>query len=216
MELIAELPPAHAWKELNLPERLGDYLDWAKGAGAKGLLWPSDQSQAHALREALRGRDLPVTVVLPNMPLYARDAMDAGPTGAVLKRLRRLSPLAFVKLGLRLLPRVPALLEKRFAAGIMLLVDSEHLAGGPRPARAALHPSAFDLAMALGAPELTAEFRDWGRARGIDAVFLTSNPGRWEVSGILGAGVLPWTDFAPSSPDGRLRAWKARADRDFL
>jgi hypothetical protein len=98
----------------------------------------------------------------------------------------------------------------------MLLVDSEHLSGGPRPSRAVLHPSAFDLAMALGATELIGEFRDWGRARGIETAFLTSNPGRWEVSGVLDAAVLPWTGYAPSSPEGRLNLWKARADRHFL
>ncbi|UPT73855.1 MAG: hypothetical protein M0D55_18745 [Elusimicrobiota bacterium] len=117
MGLIAELPPAHAWKELGFPDKLGSYLDWAEGAGAKGLLWPSDPAQAGALESALRGRNLPLTVVLPNMPLYARDAMDAGPTGAVLKRFRRLSPLAFVKLGLRLLPRAPDLLQSASPPG---------------------------------------------------------------------------------------------------
>lgn len=216
MDLIAELPPAHAWKELNLPERLGDYLDWAKGAGAAGLLWPSDPAQSGPLAEALRGRDLPVTVVLPNMPLYARDAMDAGPTGAVLKRLKALGPVSFLKLGLRLLPRLPALAGKRFEAGIMLLADAEYLRGGPVPVRAALHASAVDLALALGARSLLAEFEAWGRSRGIATVFLTSNPERWKGLPGLGARVLPWTGFSPSSPDGRLRAWKARADVNFL
>lgn len=216
MGLIAELPPAHAWKELNFPEKLGDYLDWAKREGATGLLWPSDPAQAGPLKEALAGRDLPVTVVLPNMPLYARDAMDAGPTGAVLKRLKALGPVSFVRLGLRLLPRLPALASKRFEAGIMLLADAEYLRGGPVPARAALHASAVDLALALGARDLLAEFEAWGKARGVPVVFLTSNPGRAKGLAGLGADVLPWTGFSPSSPDGRLRAWKARADRDFL
>ena len=201
---------------MNLPERLGAYLDWAQESGATGLLWPSDPAQAGPLAEALVGRDLPVTVVLPNMPLYARDAMDAGPTGAVLKRLKALGPVAFVKLGLRLLPRLPALASKRFEAGIMLLADAEYLRGGRPPARAALHASAVDLALALGARKLLAEFEAWGKSRGVTTAFLTSNPERWKDLPGLGARVLPWTGFAPSSPDGRLRAWKARADAKFL
>ncbi len=216
MGLIAELPPPAAWKELNLPERLGEYLDWAKSEGAEGLLWPSDPAQAGALAAALRGRELPVTVVLPNMPLYARDAMDAGPTGAVLKRLAALGPIALVRLGLRLLPRLPALAQKRFAAGILLLADAEYLRAGPVPARAALHASAVDLAMALGATELLAEFEAWGRARGIGTVLLTANPSRWKNPRPLGAEPLPWTSWVPSSPAGRLNLWKARADRHFL
>lgn len=216
MELIAELPPPAAWKELGLPERLGEYLDWAKGAGAKGLLWPSDPAQAGPLAEALRASGLPLTVVLPNMPLYARDAMDAGPTGAVLRRLRALGPAGFVRLGLRLLPRLPALARKRFAAGILLLADAEYLRGGPKPARAALHASAVDLSLALGSREVLAEFEAWGRARGVETAFLTSNPERWKDLRALRAEILPWTAYSPSSPDGRLNLWKARADRHFL
>lgn len=216
MDLIAELPPPAAWKELNLPERLGEYLDWAKSEGATGLLWPPDPAQAGALAAALRGRELPVVAVLPNMPLYARDAMDAGPTGAVLRRLAGLGPLALLRLGVRLLPRLPGLLQKRFAAGILLLADAEYLRTGPVYARAALHASAVDLAMALRTTELFSEFEAWGRTRGIPTVLLTSNPARWANPRPLGAELLPWSAWVPSSPAGRLDLWKARADRHFL
>lgn len=223
MELSAKLPAAAVWRDD--AAGLAGYLDWLERRGVKGILWTPEPEGAADVERALAGRSLALTVVLPNMSLYARDAMDAGPTGAVLKRFKALSPAGLVRLGLRLLPRTPALLEKRFAAGIMLLVDAEFLRLSALPiARVALHNSAVDMALALGCEELLTEFADWARARGVAGSALTSNPWLWDrrakewggvPSGLevrpLGADPVGWDAYRPRTPEGRMAAWRSRA-----
>lgn len=223
MELSVELPPSGAWPGLGLPAALPEYLAWAEGRGARRLEWSPEPATAAAVAAALRGRALAPAAVLPNMALYARDAMDAGPSGAVLKRLRALGPVEFARLSLRLLPRVSSLLEKRFAAGILLLADAEWLRlGADAPRAVVLHNSPVDLALALGCRELFDEFASWARARGVAAEVETSNPALWERRaaewGLSGLPVrlpsrpfLRWTEWRPSTPESRLAAWAVRA-----
>jgi len=222
VELSARLPSAAVWQAD--PAGLGGFLDWLEGRGVTEILWTPEPAGLSDAAKALENRNLSLTVILPNMSLYARDAMDAGPTGAVLKRFQALGPVSLTKLGLRLAPRVPALLEKRFAAGILLLADAEFLRLSGLPVRrVALHNSAVDMALALGCRELFTEFSDWTRARGVAAVALTSNPWLWdrrlkEWGGLGGLEVLPaasgagaWDEYRPKTPEDRLVAWKKRA-----
>ena len=114
------------------------------------------------------------------MSVYARDAMDSGPTGAVLKRFKALSPALFAQLAFRLLPRAPALLEKRFSAGAMLLAEAEFLRLTALPvAKVVLHNSVVDMALAFGCREMFDEFRGWARGRGVEGLFMTNNLGLW-------------------------------------
>ena len=223
MDLSAELPPASVWEAD--PAGLSGYLDWLEARGVSELAWTPEPAGLRAVSEAMKGRALTLTAVLPNMSLYARDAMDAGPTGAVLKRFKALGPLSLAKLGLRLLPRTPALLEKRFAAGILLLADAEFLRLTGLPVRrVALHSSAVDMALALGCRELLTGFAGWARARGVEGLALTSNPWLWErrandwggaPGGIavrpVSASAGAWTEYRPETPEARLAAWKKRA-----
>jgi len=221
VELTAELPPFFVWDaEL---AGLGAYLDWLERRGVKELLWTPEPAGFREVEEAMAGRGLSLTAVLPNMSLYARDAMDAGPTGAVLKRFKALGPLSLAELGLRLLPRTPALLEKRFAAGIMLLADAEFLRLKSLPiGRVALHNSAVDMALALGCRELLTEFADWARARSVEGVVLTCNAWLWDQRMKEWGGPSPgievrptgpgmWSEYRPVTPEARLAAWKKRA-----
>lgn len=181
MELIGEIPPAHAWEGLGFPGELGGYLDWLEKNGAGELLWTPEPASLPAVAAALRGRRAPLSVVLPNMSLYARDAMDAGPTGAVLKRFRALPLPALARLGLRLLPRAPALLQKRFSAGALLLAEAELARLTALPVgRVVLHSSVVDMALAFGCREMFDLFLEWSRARGVDGAFMTHNLGLWE------------------------------------
>lgn len=216
MGLSAELPAASVWDAD--PAGLTGYLESLEKSGVSELLWTPEPAGLAAVKRALAGRNFTVTAVLPNMSLYARDAMDAGPTGAVLKRFKALGPVSLAKLGFRLLPRTPALLEKRFSAGILLLVDAEFQRLGALPVtRVALHNSAVDMALAFGCRELTDEFVSWARARGVDAAVLTSNPVLWAErakgwGAVLQAPAkLTWADYRPSTPEARLAAWKKRA-----
>lgn len=180
MELIGEIPPAHVWDSLGFPAGLNAYLDWLKTQGARELLWAPEPSGLAALGPVLSGRPFTLTAVLPNMSMYARDAMDLGPMGAVLKRLKALSPARLVELGLRLLPRTPALLEKRFSAGAMLLAETEFLRLTALPvAKVALHNSIADMAAAFGCREMFEEFQAWARGRGVEGLFMTNNLGLW-------------------------------------
>ena len=180
MDLIGEIPPAHVWEAAGFPGGLNDYFDWLEKQGVRELLWTPEPSGLEAVASALSGRELELAVVLPNMSLYARDAMDSGPTGAVLKRFKALSPVRFAGLALRLLPRVPALLEKRFSAGALLLADAEFLRLTELPvAKVVLHNSVVDMALAYGCRELFDDFRGWARGRDVEGVFMTNNLGLW-------------------------------------
>jgi hypothetical protein len=213
--LTAELPAVADWHAE--PAALSAYLDWLEKRGATDLVWTPEPAALPGVRKALAGRAFSLAVVLPNMSLYARDAMDAGPTGAVLKRFRALGPAGLTRLGLRLLPRVPGLLEKRFAAGILLLADAEFLSLSGLPVkRVLLHNSAADMALAFGCAELFSEFEAWARGRGVACGVLTSNLPLWNRRGISAiatepAASLSWRDFRPRTPEDRLAAWKKRA-----
>lgn len=216
MELSARLPPMSVWGD---EPGLRGYLDWLEKKGIEELVWTPEPAALSLVGRALNGRSFVLAAVLPNMSLYARDAMDAGPTGAVLKRFRALGPLELAKMGLRLLPRTPALLEKRFSAGILLLADAEFLRLKNLPVRRVLlHNSAADMALALGCRELFSEFASWARSRGVDGSVLTSNPWMWKAppDGLAlreaGAG-MGWDDHRPETPAVRLAAWKRRAGR---
>ncbi len=178
MELIGELPPVHVWKKTSFHGDLNLYLDWLEKQGVREILWTPEPAGFEAASLALRGRPFRLTAVLPNMSLYARDAMDRGPTGAVLKRFAALAPVQIFRLGLRLLPRAPALIEKRFSAGIMLLIEAEFLRLRKFPVdKVVLHNSLVDLALAFGCRELFEEFLIWTRGRGVEGLFMTNNLG---------------------------------------
>ena len=180
MELIGEIPPAHAWDDLGFPAGLDGFLDRLEKRGARELLWTPEPAVLEAVASALRGRAFNLTAVLPNMSLYARDAMDAGPTGAVLKRFKALPPARLAELALRLLPRAPALLGKRFSAGAMLLAEAELLRLTALPVtRVVLHNSVVDMALAFGCREMLDQFRGWARGRGVEGLYMTNNLGLW-------------------------------------
>ena len=179
MDLIGEIPPAHVWEALGFPAGLNAYLDWLEKRGARELLW-TPESAGLAAASALSGRTFTLAAVLPNMSVYARDAMDAGPTGAVLKRFKALSPGRLARLAFRLLPRARALLEKRFSAGVMLLVEAEFLRLTELPVtKVVLHNSVADMALAFGCREMFDKFLGWTRGRGVEGLFMTNNMGLW-------------------------------------
>ena len=197
MDLIGEIPPGHVWEALGFPAGLDAYLDWLEQKGVREVLWTPEPSGLEAVAGALRGRAIKLTPVLPNMSLYARDAMASGPTGAVLKRFKALSPLRFAGLALRLLPRAPALLGKRFSAGALLLADAELLRLTALPvSTVVLHNSVVDMALAFACRELFDEFRAWARGRGVEGLFMTNNLGLW-ASRMKEWG---WDDLVAVSP----------------
>jgi hypothetical protein len=180
LDLIGEIPPSHAWEALGFPAGLNAYLDWLEKRGARELLWTPEPSALAAVTSALSGRGFALTAVLPNMSLYARDALDSGPVGAVLKRLKALSPVRFLELGFRLLPRAPALLGKRFSAGALLLAEAEFMRLAALPVtKVVLHNSVVDMAAAFGCREMFDEFLAWARGRGVEGLFMTNNLGLW-------------------------------------
>lgn len=209
MELIGDIPPGHVWQAVGFPAGLNAYLDWLERQGARELLWTPEPSGLAAVAAALSGRALKLAAVLPNMSLYARDAMDSGPMGAALKRFKALSPIRFALLGLRLLPRAPALLEKRFSAGVLLLAEAEFLRLTALPVTmVVLHNSVVDMALAFGCREMFEEFRGWARGRGVGGLLMTNNLGVW-AQRMKEWGINDFTAVTPVNSKG----WLMQPDR---
>ncbi|MBI3299986.1 MAG: hypothetical protein HYZ75_17615 [Elusimicrobia bacterium] len=174
MDLLGELP-SEARRRGRTAE-FERYLAWLDGMGVNTLLWVPEPAKGGEPRPWLESR--PLAAILPNLPLYARDVMDRGPAGAVLKRLLALSPFKFPSLAGASLGWTPGLLSRSFAQGIMLLVELEYQGISRLDVReAVLHSSAVDMALAFGAKELFPLFERWAERRGLKPVFLTYNLG---------------------------------------
>jgi hypothetical protein len=131
------------------PKTLAVAFSKAMKSGADGVL----VSPSQVVRDALDELDerVPLYALLPNVPQYVRDSSDAGLVGAALKRVRRASPWALVRLGLTGLTHAPRVLRSDFAGMVPLLLELEGAALGPGDLQGVVLAAALtDLALAGG------------------------------------------------------------------
>jgi hypothetical protein len=204
-ELLAWLPPLQRDPGLNASARRDAYAARLAELGTRALLWAYEPEAEATLAHLQQRCGLSLYPVVPNMRAYLRDASDFGVAGAVAQRVRRLTPLAQLRLALRYVPRLREVLARDFVTGLLVLVETE-LARLQRyrPAAVLLTASVTDLALALGNTRLLAEFlRRIDRGAGLPAGLATYNFG--VLAGRIGpASIRPAMIVAPFNPRGYL------------
>jgi hypothetical protein len=103
-----------------------------------------------ALKDKDRGRNWEVFALVPHVAGYVREATDYGMFGAGWRRLRRMGPLSWLRLGFRGLFNVRGVLRKDFPTLLVLLLELE-MANfrRARPRVVFLHPQITDLLLAM-------------------------------------------------------------------
>jgi hypothetical protein len=128
----------------------GDFLDQA-GEGGRGTVLTDGSTWIwDALRANRRWKNWDVCALVPNVAVYVREATDYGMFGAGWRRLRRMSPLSWLRLGFRGLLNARGVLRRDFPTLLSLLLELE-MANfrGYRPKVVFLHPQITDLLLAM-------------------------------------------------------------------
>jgi hypothetical protein len=128
----------------------GEFLD-VVGLGGRGTLLSDGSSWVwEALRAGRRWRAWDVCAVVPNVAVYVREATDYGMFGAGWRRLRRMNPLSWLRLGFQGLFNARGVLRRDFPTLLGLLLELE-MANFRRlrPPLVFLHPQMTDLLLAM-------------------------------------------------------------------
>jgi hypothetical protein len=129
------------------PESLAVTLSKAMAAGVDGVLVSPSPQLRQALTELREA--VPIYALVPNVPEYVRDSSELGLAGAGLKRVRRASPLALLRLGFTGVTHAPRVLRSDFSGLVPLLVELEVASLGARALRGVVLAAALtDLALA--------------------------------------------------------------------
>jgi hypothetical protein len=128
----------------------GAFLDQAGAGGRGAILSDSSTWLWDALRDNKRWKSWEVCALVPNVSVYVREATDYGMFGAGWRRLRRMSPLSWIRLGFRGLFNARGVLRRDFPTLLTLLLELE-MANfrGYRPKVVFLHPQITDLLLAM-------------------------------------------------------------------
>jgi hypothetical protein len=128
----------------------GDFLDQAKSGARGAILSDGSPWVWDALKQNKRWKEWDVCALVPNVAVYVREATDYGMFGAGWRRLRRMSPLSWVRLGIRGMFNVRGVLRRDFPTLLTLLLELE-MANfrGYRPKVVFLHPQITDLLLAM-------------------------------------------------------------------
>jgi hypothetical protein len=128
----------------------GEFLDQAGAAGRGALLADGSSWLADVLCANGRRDQWDVLAVVPNVAVYVREATDYGMFGAGWRRLRRMSPLSWLRLGFQGLFHARGVLRKDFPTLLTLLLELE-MANFRRfrPPVVFLHPQITDLLLAM-------------------------------------------------------------------
>jgi hypothetical protein len=128
----------------------GEFLDEVKRDGRCTLLTEGGSWVWETLRANDRLRSWHVCALVPHVAGYVREATDHGMFGAGWRRLRRMSPLSWVRLGIKGLCNAPGVLRKDFPTLLVLLLELE-MANFRRvkPPVVFLHPQITDLLLAM-------------------------------------------------------------------
>jgi hypothetical protein len=120
-------------------------------AGAEVVLASPTARLTAAVRQLPAGTRPEIWALVPDPLEYLRDSSEAGPMGAVLKRLKRATAGTVVRLAGQSITRMPRLLAREFGALLAVLLELE-LAGfrGLAPSHIVLAAPWTDLALAAG------------------------------------------------------------------
>lgn len=118
-------------------------------AGADAVLASPSRRLGAALRQLPADGRPEVWALVPDPFEYLRDSSEAGPMGAVLKRLRRATPGTVVRLVGQSIARTRCILAREFGALLAVLLELELAAfSGLAPTRVVLAAPWTDLALA--------------------------------------------------------------------
>jgi hypothetical protein len=128
----------------------GDFLDALEPSGRGALLTEGSSWVWETLRVNGRGRRWDICPLVPHVAGYVREATDYGMFGAGLRRLRRISPLSWPRLGIQGLCNARGVLRKDFPTLLTLLLEMEMASfRHVRPPVVFLHPQITDLLLAM-------------------------------------------------------------------
>jgi hypothetical protein len=197
----------------------GQFLDGAGTEGRGALLTEGGSWVWETLRAGGRLQPWDVCALVPHVAGYVREATDYGMLGAGWRRLRRMSPLSWFRLGCQGMLRARGVLRKDFPTLLVLLLELE-MANfrRVRPPVVFLHAQITDLLLAMDhGPALEKAVRRIRRGFGAEPGLATYNAGtllprleRWgvEVPYLLtavhprGHGMRPTRDDCESALRG--------------
>jgi hypothetical protein len=157
----------------------GSFLDQAESPGRGALVSDGSTWVWDALRANKRWKSWDICALVPNVAVYVREATDYGMFGAGWRRLRRMSPLSWLRLGFRGLFNARGVLRRDFPTLLTLLLELE-MANfrGYRPQVVFLHPQITDLLLAMDhGKALEKAIRRIGRGFGAEPGLATNNLG---------------------------------------
>ena len=147
-------------------------------AGTRAVMGVYRPQFLAALAELRQEFDFQVYPVVPNAPAYVRDLADLGMMGAALKRLRRLPPAGWLRLGAFGLRNVRGVLAQDFAAMLGVMIQMELPLFSPfRPGVVFLHAQMTDLLLACDNPAGLRAFAGLVRRYGAEPGLATRNFG---------------------------------------
>jgi hypothetical protein len=128
----------------------GDFLDAIAERGCNTLLTEGSSWIWPTLREKERRRSWDIWALVPHVAGYVREATDYGLVGAGWRRLRRLHPLSWGRLGVQGIRNLGGVLRRDFPTLLTLLLEME-MANfrRVRPPVVILHPQITDLLLAM-------------------------------------------------------------------
>src|SRR5262249_44934289 len=103
----------------------GKFLDEARAGGHGTLLTEGGAWVWEALRAEGRQADWDVWALIPHVAGYGREATDYGMVGAGWRRLRRMGPAAWFRLGLQGMLNAGGVLRRDFPTLLSLLLELE-------------------------------------------------------------------------------------------
>jgi hypothetical protein len=157
----------------------GAFLDGVAAAGRGTLLTDGSSWVWETLRAGQRRGGWDVWAVVPNVAVYVREATDYGMFGAGWRRLRRMNPLSWLRLGFQGLFNARGVLRRDFPTLLGLLLELE-MANFRRfrPAVVFLHPQMTDLLLAMDHGQALAKaLRRIRRGFGAEPGLATNNLG---------------------------------------
>jgi hypothetical protein len=128
----------------------GHFLDEAAEGGRGTVLADGGSWLWDALKAERRWQNWDVCALVPNVAGYVREATDYGMFGAGWRRLRRMNPLSWFRLGFQGMLNARGVLRKDFPTLLTLLLELE-MANFRRfrPKVVFLHPQMSDLLLAM-------------------------------------------------------------------